>query len=46
MSFLISPTFSLQQNWRRGQKLFCPEAGSKVWGKEGRGDGNNMYTFK
>jgi hypothetical protein len=33
MSFSLSLTFSLQQNWRRGQSGFCLE--EKGGGKEG-----------
>jgi hypothetical protein len=33
ISFLLSPMFSRQQNWRtRGRNSFCPEAG---WGGSG-----------
>jgi hypothetical protein len=37
LSFLLSVMFSLQQNQRRGQNRFCPEAGR--WG---RGGGPNI----
>jgi hypothetical protein len=29
MSFLLSLTFSLQQNWRRRQNRFCPKVGGE-----------------
>jgi hypothetical protein len=41
LSFLLSPMFSLQQNWRtRGQNWFCLEGEGAEWG----GDPNNVYT--
>jgi hypothetical protein len=46
MFFLLLPTFTLQQNWKKGQNRFCLEARG-VGGREmgwagGRSDPNNV----
>jgi hypothetical protein len=50
MPFILSPTLSLQQNWRRGQNRFCLEVrgmgGEKEEGAAGRGGPNNVYTYE
>jgi hypothetical protein len=40
MSFLLSFMFTLQQNWRRGQKRFCLEVrGVRGWERGVKGVG-------
>jgi hypothetical protein len=47
MSFLLSLTFSLQQNWRRGQNRFCLERRAVGEGEEGWGAGKkDVYPYE
>jgi hypothetical protein len=50
MSFLLSLIFSVQQNWRRGQNRFCPEArgwgGREGYATEGKDGPNVVFTYE